>query len=133
MFAIIETGGKQYKVNEGDIIYVEKLDVNEGETVTFDRVKALSTADNFVVGAPHVAGATVTANVLANGKAKKPALEKTAAKRMILRRFSSEKRKIPHTARIIPTCTTVAIRATKPMFFSICSNSSRAYRVALKA
>ena len=71
MFAVIETGGKQYKVNEGDIIYVEKLDVNEGETVTFDCVKALSTADGFKVGAPTVEGATVTANVIANGKGKK--------------------------------------------------------------
>ena len=89
MFAIIETGGKQYKVNEGDIIYVEKLDVNEGETVTFDRVKALLTADNFVVGAPHVAGATVTANVLANGKAKKIYVIKYKSKK-------NEKKKIGH-------------------------------------
>ena len=71
MFAIIETGGKQYKVNEGDVIYVEKLDVNEGETVTFDCVKALSTGSEFKVGAPTVEGATVTENVIANGKGKK--------------------------------------------------------------
>ena len=89
MFAIIETGGKQYKVNEGDIIYVEKLDVNEGETVTFDSVKALSTADNFVVGTPTVAGATVTANVIANGKAKKIYVMKYKSKK-------NEKKKIGH-------------------------------------
>ena len=89
MFAIIETGGKQYKVNEGDIIYVEKLDVNEGETVTFDCVKALSTADKFEVGAPTVAGATVTANVIANGKGKKIYVIKYKAKK-------NEKKKIGH-------------------------------------
>ena len=71
MYAIIETGGKQYKVNEGDVIFVEKLDVNEGDTVTFDRVKAISMGDDFKVGAPMVEGATVTANVISNGKGKK--------------------------------------------------------------
>ena len=71
MYAIIETGGKQYKVNEGDIIYVEKLNVNEGDTVNFDSVKAISMGEDFKVGAPTVEGASVTAKVLANGKAKK--------------------------------------------------------------
>ena len=71
MYAIIETGGKQYKVNEGDVIYVEKLDVNEGDTVTFDSVKAISMGDDFKIGAPTVEGATVTANVISNGKGKK--------------------------------------------------------------
>ena len=71
MYAIIETGGKQYKVNEGDVIYVEKLEVNEGDTVTFDCVKAISMGEDFKVGAPTVEGATVTANVVANGKGKK--------------------------------------------------------------
>ena len=89
MFAIIETGGKQYKVNEGDVIYVEKLDVNEGETVTFDCVKALSTADGFKVGAPTVEGATVTANVIANGKGKKIYVIKYKSKK-------NEKKKIGH-------------------------------------
>ena len=89
MFAVIETGGKQYKVNEGDVIYVEKLDVNEGETVTFDCVKALSTGDKFEVGAPTVAGATVTANVIANGKGKKIYVMKYKSKK-------NEKKKIGH-------------------------------------
>ncbi len=71
MFAVIETGGKQYKVNEGDIIFVEKLDVEDGSKVEFDRVLALSTADGFKVGSPVVDGAKVTANVVKNGKAKK--------------------------------------------------------------
>ncbi len=89
MFAIIETGGKQYKVNEGDIIYVEKLNANEGETVTFDCVKALSTADKFEVGTPTVAGATVTANVIANGKGKKIYVIRYKSKK-------NEKKKIGH-------------------------------------
>ena len=71
MFAIIETGGKQYKVTDGDIIFVEKLDVNDGDEVVFDNVKALSIGDDFKVGAPTVEGAKVTANVLKNGKGKK--------------------------------------------------------------
>ncbi|MBE6561927.1 MAG: 50S ribosomal protein L21 [Ruminococcaceae bacterium] len=71
MFAVIETGGKQYKVNEGDIIFVEKLDVEAGAKVEIDRVLALSTADGFKVGNPVVDGAKVTANVVKNGKAKK--------------------------------------------------------------
>ena len=71
MFAVIETGGKQYKVNEGDIIFVEKLDVEAGSKVEFDRVLALSTNDGFKVGDPVVSGVKVTANVIKNGKAKK--------------------------------------------------------------
>ena len=70
MYAIIATGGKQYKVAEGDIIKVEKLGVEAGETFTFDQVLAVS--DNGLkVGNPTVAGATVEANIVKNGKAKK--------------------------------------------------------------
>ena len=89
MYAVIETGGKQYKVNEGDIIYVEKLNVNEGDTVNFDSVKAISMGEDFKVGAPTVEGATVTAKVLANGKAKKIYVMKYKAKK-------NEKKKIGH-------------------------------------
>ena len=64
MFAIIETGGKQYKVAEGDIIFVEKLDVAEGETYTFDKVLAVSKDNTFISGAPYVEGASVTANAV---------------------------------------------------------------------
>ncbi len=69
MYAIIATGGKQYKVSEGDIIKVEKLGVESGETVTFDQVLAVSN-EGLKVGSD-VAGATVTASVLGNGKGKK--------------------------------------------------------------
>ena len=89
MYAIIETGGKQYKVNEGDVIYVEKLEVNEGDTVTFDRVKAVSMGDDFKVGTPTVEGATVTANVVKNGKSKKIYVMKYKSKK-------NEKKKIGH-------------------------------------
>ncbi|MDD5917367.1 MAG: 50S ribosomal protein L21 [Clostridiales bacterium] len=70
MFAIVETGGKQYKVSEGDVIFVEKLNVNEGDTYTFDKVLAVSTADGFVAGNPTVP-AKVEASVIKNGKGKK--------------------------------------------------------------
>ena len=89
MYAIIETGGKQYKVNEGDVLFVEKLDKEEGETVVFDCVKAISTGDKLEIGAPTVAGAKVTANVLKNGKAKKIYVMKYKAKK-------NEKKKIGH-------------------------------------
>ena len=71
MFAVIETGGKQYKVVEGDQIFVEKLEVAEGETITFESVKALMVGEKLEIGAPTVEGAKVTAKVLKNGKAKK--------------------------------------------------------------
>ena len=70
MFAIIKTGGKQYKVQEGDIIFVEKLDAEEGATVEFGEVLAVS-GESFVAGTPTVAGAKVEAKVLKNGKGKK--------------------------------------------------------------
>lgn len=71
MYAIIETGGKQYKVAEGDVVFIEKLDVNEGDTVTFDKVLMAGEGADVKVGTPVVEGATVTAKVLKNGKAKK--------------------------------------------------------------
>ena len=70
MNAIIATGGKQYKVAEGDVIRVEKLDVEAGSTYSFDQVLAVS-GETFTIGTPTVAGASVTATVVGNGKAKK--------------------------------------------------------------
>ena len=70
MYAIIATGGKQYKVAEGDVIRVEKLDVEAGSTYSFDQVLAVS-GETLTVGTPTVAGASVTATVVGNGKAKK--------------------------------------------------------------
>lgn len=69
--AIIVTGGKQYRVAEGDVIFVEKLDVEAGETVKFDRVLAVIDEDKAVFGAPVVENAVVSGNVVKNGKSKK--------------------------------------------------------------
>ncbi len=71
MYAVIETGGKQYKVSEGDTLFIEKLETAEGETVTFDKVLAVADGEDVKFGAPTVEGATVEANVVKNGKAKK--------------------------------------------------------------
>ena len=71
MYAIIETGGKQYKVEAGDVVFIEKLDVEADSEVVFDKVIAVAGDDGIKVGAPYVAGATVAAKVLKNGKAKK--------------------------------------------------------------
>jgi len=70
MYAVIETGGKQYKVQEGDVVFVEKLSASEGEVYTFDKVLAVSKEGGLVTGNP-VDGATVTAKVLGHGKDKK--------------------------------------------------------------
>ncbi|MDO5381804.1 MAG: 50S ribosomal protein L21 [Eubacteriales bacterium] len=70
MYAIIATGGKQYTVSEGDVINVEKLDVNAGDTVTFDQVLFVNNGEA-KVGDPTVAGATVTASVVDEVKGKK--------------------------------------------------------------
>ena len=80
MYAIIATGGKQYKVAEGDIIRVEKLGVEAGETFTFDQVLAVNKGE-LVCGTPTVAGSTVTATVLNDGKAKKIIVYKFKAKK----------------------------------------------------
>src|SRR6185436_4170413 len=71
MYAIVQTGGKQYKVSEGDTLFIEKLEAEAGAEVTFDQVLLVSKEGNVVVGSPMVAGATVSATVLKNGKAKK--------------------------------------------------------------
>ena len=69
--AIIVTGGKQYRVAEGDVIFVEKLEAEEGASVTFDQVLAVIDGDSASFGAPYVKGASVSAKVLKQGKGKK--------------------------------------------------------------
>lgn len=71
MYAIIQTGGKQYKVSEGDIIKVEKLEAEAGSNFTFDQVLAISKDSDVKFGTPVVSGASVTATVLGNARAKK--------------------------------------------------------------
>lgn len=70
MYAVIETGGKQYRVSEGDVIFVEKLGVEDGE-VNFDKVVMVGKDEGAVIGAPYVQGASVTASLLKNGRGKK--------------------------------------------------------------
>ena len=70
MYAIIETGGKQLKVEEGQVIYVEKLDVEEGKEYTFDKVVAIEN-NGLTLGTPYVEGAKVTCKVEKQGKEKK--------------------------------------------------------------
>ncbi|HIX66429.1 MAG TPA: 50S ribosomal protein L21 [Candidatus Anaerotruncus excrementipullorum] len=71
MYAVIVTGGKQYRVSEGDVVFIEKLDAEADSTVQFDQVLVVGKEDGVVVGAPNVQGAVVTGKVLKNGKSKK--------------------------------------------------------------
>lgn len=80
MYAIIETGGKQYRVSEGDILAVEKLNANEGDNVEFDRVLTVVKDSELILGKPIIDGAKVTAKVLAHGKGKKILVFKYKAK-----------------------------------------------------
>ena len=81
MYAIVKTGGKQYKFAQGDVLFVEKLEANEGDVVTLDQVLAVAGENGLTVGAPVVEGATVTAKVVAQGKAKKVIVYKYKAKK----------------------------------------------------
>ena len=89
MYAIIETGGKQYKVENGDVIFVEKLDVEADAEITFDKVIAVGADDGIKVGAPYVDGASVSAKVIKNGKGKKIVVATYKPKK-------NEKRKMGH-------------------------------------
>lgn len=81
MYAIIATGGKQYTVAEGDEIFVEKLGLNEGDSVTFDQVLFVNDGSASKVGTPTVSGASVTATVIKEGRAKKIIVYKYKAKK----------------------------------------------------
>ena len=81
MYAIVKTGGKQYKVAQGDVLFVEKLEANEGDVVTLDQVLAVAGENGLTVGSPVIEGATVTAKVVAQGKAKKVIVYKYKAKK----------------------------------------------------
>ena len=71
MYAIFETGGKQYTATPGDILFIEKLDAEPGAEITFDKVLATGGEGDAAFGAPYLDGAAVTAKVLKNGKGKK--------------------------------------------------------------
>ncbi len=89
MYAIIETGGKQYQVKEGDVVFIEKLEAAAESKVSFDKVIAVGKDDGLTVGAPFVAGAAVEATVLKNGKSKKITVFTYKSKK-------GEKRKMGH-------------------------------------
>ena len=86
MYAIIVAGGKQYKVAEGDTIYIEKLEAADGETVSFDNVLAVEMDGAMTVGAPYVEGAKVSGKVVKTGKGKKIMVFKFKAKKNYRRR-----------------------------------------------
>jgi len=89
VFAVVQIGGKQYKVQEGDIVFVEKLDYAEGETAEFSDVLALSTGERFIAGSPTVPGASVSATIAKHGKDKKIYV-------MTYKSKKNEKKKIGH-------------------------------------
>lgn len=89
VFAIFETGGKQYKVNEGDVIFIEKLGKESGEKVTFEKVLAVSRGETTTFGAPYITGASIVASVVKNGKDKKIVVFRYKAKK-------NEKKKMGH-------------------------------------
>ena len=89
MKAVIVTGGKQYTVAEGDVLYIEKLAVEAEATVKFDQVLAVLDGENSKIGAPVVEGASVEAKVVKNGKGKKLTIFKYKAKK-------NEKKKMGH-------------------------------------
>ena len=106
--AIFETGGKQYKVKEGDEIYLEKLEAEEDEKVKFDKVLAVFKGDDQKIGAPYIKGASVTAKVVKSGKAKKIVVYKMHAKKGYRRKQGHRQ---PYTKVKIEK---IALRATKP-------------------
>jgi len=99
MYAIIETGGKQIKVEAGQEIYIEKLGVEADEVVTFDKVLFVG-AENVKVGAPFVEGATVTAKVVKEGRAKKIVVFKLKAKKNYRRKQGHRQ---PYTKLVVET------------------------------
>jgi len=87
MYAVIVTGGKQYKVAEGDTLFIEKLDVEAGATVTFDQVLMVVDGEDIKTGAPYVEGAKVEASLEKNGKGKKIRVFKYKAKKNYRKRI----------------------------------------------
>ena len=71
MYAVISTGGKQYKLAQGDVCRIEKLDAKEGASVDLDKVLMIADGDNINIGAPYVDGGKVTATIKSHGRAKK--------------------------------------------------------------
>jgi len=109
MYAIIESCGKQYKVTEGDVIFFEKLDAEEGKKITFDNVVLVSEEGNIQVGNPYVKGVKVEGQVISHGKAKKIIVFKMKAKKNYRRKQGHRQ---PYTKVEITTIKTAAKKAT---------------------
>ncbi len=110
MYAIIESCGKQYKVAEGDVVFFEKLDVEEGKKVTFDKVVLVSDDKKVEVGVPYVKGVKVEGKVVANGKGKKIIVYKYKAKKNYRR---TQGHRQPYTKVEITSIKTAAEKAEK--------------------
>ena len=108
MYAIIESCGKQYKVAEGDVVFFEKLDVEEGKKVTFDNVVLVSDDKKVEVGAPYVKGVKVEGKVVSHGKGKKILVYKYKAKKNYRR---TQGHRQPYTKVEITKIKTVAEKA----------------------
>ena len=105
MYAVIEACGKQYKVTKGDVVFFEKLDVEEGKKVTFDKVVLLSDEGKVEVGAPYVKGIKVEGKVVSHGKGKKIIVFKYKAKKNYRRKQGHRQpyTKVEITAIKLPT------------------------------
>ena len=105
MYAVIEACGKQYKVTKGDVVFFEKLDIEEGKKVTFDKVVLLSDDKTVEVGAPYVKGIKVEGKVVAHGKGKKIIVFKYKAKKNYKRKQGHRQpyTKVEITAIKLPT------------------------------
>ncbi len=108
MYAIIESCGKQYKVAEGDVVFFEKLDVEEGKKVTFDKVILVSNDGKIEVGTPNVKGVKVEGKVVSHGKEKKIRVYKYKAKKNYRR---TQGHRQPYTKVEITSIKTAAAKA----------------------
>ena len=115
MYAVIEACGKQYKVTKGDVVFFEKLDVEEGKKVTFDKVVLLSDEGKVEVGAPYVKGIKVEGKVVAHGKGKKIIVFKYKAKKNYRRKQGHRQpyTKVEITAIKLPTAKKEAVAEEK--------------------
>ena len=110
MYAIIEACGKQYKVAEGDVVFFEKLDTEEGKKVTFDKVILVSDEGKVQVGAPDVKGVKVEGKVVSHGKGKKIIVYKMKPKKNYRRKQGHRQ---PYTKVEITSIKTAATKSTK--------------------
>ncbi len=111
MYAIIESCGKQYKVAEGDVVFFEKLDAEEGKKVTFDNVVLVSEEGKVQIGNPYVKGIKVEGKVVSHGKAKKILVYKYKAKKNYRRKQGHRQ---PYTKVEITSIKTATEKAEKP-------------------